>query len=121
MPCSPPCGFDKESQERAGEGYGYKGEEEEDEEKEEGEEEDGVNGTEPVERARGESRAKRKRVALDEGVASTARSSSRSLHAKRAPNGPMDRCSTTGGGFPLCGPESECHSEYHSVARTDLA
>ena len=55
-------GSKKESQEGAGGGS-------EDEEEDEG---DGVNDAEAVERPKGKSRAKRKRVALGEGVASTA-------------------------------------------------
>ena len=78
-------GSDNKSQEGAGEGYD-KADEEEDEE------EDGVNDAEAVERPKGKSRAKRKRVALGERVASIARR--QGLHAKRAPNGPVDLCST---------------------------
>ena len=57
-------GSDKESQEGAGGGN--------EEDKEEDEEWDGVNDAEAVERPKGKPRAKRKRVALGEGVASTA-------------------------------------------------
>ena len=80
-----PGASDKESQEGAGEGC-------DEEDEEEDEEEDGVNDAEAVERPKGKSRAKRKRVALGERVASIARR--QGLHAKRAPNGPVDLCST---------------------------
>ena len=63
-------GSDKESQEGAGEGYYDEDDGEEDED-------DGVNDAEAVKRPKGKSRSKRKRVASGEGVASTARSSSR--------------------------------------------
>ena len=58
-------GSDKESQEGAGGGN-------DEEDKEEDDKGDGANDAEAVERPKGKSRAKRKRVALGEGVASTA-------------------------------------------------
>lgn len=61
-------GSDKESQEGAGQGY---------DDEEEDEEEGRANGAEAVERLKGKSRAKRKRVVLGEGSTLTSRSSGR--------------------------------------------
>lgn len=77
-------GSDQESQEEAGGGYG-EGDREEYEEKEESEEEDAVGDAELVERAKGKSRGKRKRVVLGGGVASTARLSSRACMPNMSP------------------------------------
>ena len=65
-----PVGLKKRARTGAGEGYDEEGEEED-------EEEDGVDDAEATERPKGKSSAKCKLVALDEGVASTARSRSR--------------------------------------------
>lgn len=82
-------GSDKNSQQGAGQGY-------EGEDEEEDKEEDEVNDAEAVERLKGESGAERKRVVLGEGLTSTSRSTVvlKQEHPKRAPNGPVDLCST---------------------------
>ena len=71
-------GSDKESHEGAGGGYYCEDDEEEDED-------DGSHDAEAVEKPKTNHKAKRKRIALGEGVASTARSRSRACMSNTRP------------------------------------